>query len=326
MIRIYDCSNSPERHPHRSTSFCPKENDIMYGLKQYAHMFNYKFVNNPKISDVIITNDVFPEAIKGLKIPKVKRMDGVFWQNHLKDNNIKLNESAMLADKIIFVSDFSKQSLYDLYNLRPENSITILNNVDTRIFKPLGIPKFEDNFTWAAAASNWEREEKRLNMIIEFAKIIESERLILIGHVPDKIAIPKNIRLVGYTENYNKLAMILNKCHAFVNLSFRDACPKCVVQARNCGLPILFAFSGGAQELIDFNRDYAIPENTKDGIGEIHFRDSSPVLNVKKIEECYGYFKGSRFGHKNNYIKPIPRYLETLKQYFDTITKTIMEY
>ena len=88
--RVYDCSNSSERPPHRSESFGPKENDIMRGLKKYCNVFGCEFIDQPQDADVIITNDIYPKDILALDKPRVKRMDGVFWENRLKDRNESL--------------------------------------------------------------------------------------------------------------------------------------------------------------------------------------------------------------------------------------------
>ena len=54
-MKIFDCSNSSERPPHRSASFGPKQNDVMRSLQLYASEFGVEYVDDASKADVIIT-------------------------------------------------------------------------------------------------------------------------------------------------------------------------------------------------------------------------------------------------------------------------------
>lgn len=79
MLKIYDCSNSSESPIHSSYFGSTKENSVVSILKKYASQFNACFVENIADTDVIFTNDIFPQEVIKLQLPKVKRMDGVYW-------------------------------------------------------------------------------------------------------------------------------------------------------------------------------------------------------------------------------------------------------
>jgi glycosyltransferase involved in cell wall biosynthesis len=248
ITKIYDCSNSIERPINRKNGG-PIENDIVRYLKRYANEYNCQFVNNPKIADVLFTNDVFPKDVLDLSIPKVKRMDGVFFQNQFKERNESLNLAACQADQVIFISEFSRQSFYTLYNHTLKNDIVVLNQVDPSEYYRIGNRHSYEPKIFCASAASWEREEKRLNAVISFAKIHKGI-IYLIGKCSKRLDLPKNIISLGYISDNEETNIILNKVDAYLNTSYRDAAPKTVAQALNVGIPVLYADSGGVNEMV----------------------------------------------------------------------------
>lgn len=245
MLKIFDCSNSKERPKHRNINFGPKENTVVRDLKKYAHLFNSRFINNPKRADILFTNDVFSEKIKELPQPKIKRMDGIFSLKSLMKRNTGLNNSAEISDYVIFISEFSRRSYLSLYRQPLKKCSVIKNAVDNNVFYPMKNKKSE--LIFSANCSNWARPEKRLNYIVFLAKNIKN-KILLIGECNKKL--PNNITKIGYCSSEAKINNILNRSHIFINLSYKDACPKVVCQAVAVGLPILYADSGGVSEIV----------------------------------------------------------------------------
>lgn len=171
MIKIYDCSNSNERPIHRQISLCPKQNSIVKDLKKYAKEFNCEFISNYKKADILFTNDIFPSHLINSKLPKIKRMDGIFQTNDLKSRNKMLNNSAKASDFVIFISNFSKDSFFKLYNITLSHYTVIHNFIDNNIFYPTKQPTKEIIFS--ACCSNWERPEKRLTSLIALVNSIK---------------------------------------------------------------------------------------------------------------------------------------------------------
>lgn len=306
MIRIYDCSNSSERPRHRAISLCPKENDIVRDLKANAYLFGCEFINNYRKADVIFTNDVFPKHLINSNKFKVKRMDGTFWRNDLIKRNERLNNSAEKADYVIFISQYSSNSYYDLYGKGINHSTIILNNV-CGIFRRLRSFTSEVPKVFTANASNWEREEKRFKDLMLLAKHIKG-RITLIGKC--RLPVARNVIKVGYTDDYLKLNSILNSSDAFINLSYRDAAPKVVCQAVACGLPILYADSGGTRELID----YGVSIYEED---ILDFRNRTPRLELKSMLQEYNELKERYLELENLARQPRRNYFNTLNRYFN---------
>ena len=311
IIKLYDCSNSPESS--HAVDYGPRENDIIRGLKDNARLFLCKFVNRYNNADIIITNDIFPEEIKKSKIPKIKRMDGIYWQNDMKHKNIALNQSAEIADHVIFISEYSRRALYTLYpNIKLKNSSVVLNTGDNKIFK--GLPKYHhpsENLVRSAIASctDWSRPEKRFNDLMQLAKLIP-EKLYLIGNC--EMETPPNVVKLGYLSDYDKVNEALNNADVFINLSYRDAAAKVVTQAVACGLPVLYAESGGVGELID--NGVSIPDEK-----EIFFADEVPPLDPVDMLKSYNYLKqnylGFNKGNKRNFLATITNYYQIILQY-----------
>jgi hypothetical protein len=139
-MKIFDCSNSEKSLIGKGRLYGPKENDILKYLKQYASEFDHVFVHSPEGADVIFTNDIFPEPFPGKR--KVKRMDGVFSRVDVIHRNETLNLAAQEADHVIFISKYSMESYFKLYD--PDRCTLkswsiIPNEVDPNVFIRAGI-------------------------------------------------------------------------------------------------------------------------------------------------------------------------------------------
>ena len=310
-MRIFDCSISSESNKlHDSNSLGPPQNDIMSDLRKYSELYGVEFVDDYKQSDVIITNTVYPDYILKYsdmnKIPRVKRMDGIcsFSMNDLKHRNEPLNTAALQSDKVIFISEYSRNSYHELYGGELKNECVVLNNVDDDVFKPLN--KEKGDFLLCSSATNWSRKDKRFQSIIDLALRI-SDNMILIGQCD--FALPSNILSVGYISDYERINNILNMCSVFVSPFFRCAGSKVTLQAMKVGLPILYPSSGGLPELVGDGGVMITDHN------DIDFLDKVPELDTAHVLDRYHYLKNNYNSYKSN----LPRYQETIKKYFDEI-------
>jgi len=307
MIKIFDCSNSPERPEHRHNSGGPKENDIILDLKKYSSQYDCEFVNDYKNCDVILTNDIFPKELQNIKIPKIKRMDGVYWDFN-RERNEKLNLAATQADHVIFISKFSQNSLKTLYpEIKIQNESVILNRCDNKIFIKKNMTY---DLSFAASCTNWSRHEKRFETLIRLSKMIP-EKIYLIGECD--FDVPNDVEKLGYFSDYNELSTALNKASAYINVSYRDAAPKCVCQALSCGLPVLYTDSGGVKELVRLNGVGIRDEN------KIYFDEKSHYIKDEDLLIAYKEFKNNFIKLRTQTINTTYNYQKTLKQYFNII-------
>lgn len=313
MVKIYDCSNSSERPAHRGTGG-PVTNDIIRYLKQYAHLFSCSFVDHISNADVILTNDVFPKDVvnlsMNLSIPKVKRMDGVFFQEDLKDRNLSLNESARIADRVIFISEFSKKSYFELYGDTLKSYKVIKNQADPKVFHPG--TKVRPLKRFIAYATDWNREEKRLNAIIKFSELFPEFSVYIIGKCP-RITWPyPHIVEQGYMGNHEKIAKTLKQADAMLCFAYKDACPKTVVQGVACGLPVLYTGSGGVPEIVFSG--VMVPDSNS-----FCFEEKIPELNESYIKEAGEKFKQDFECLRDKAMLAPNNFYEMLEGYFDTL-------
>lgn len=124
LLRIFDCSNSSERPANRNFGG-PIQNEFVGLLHKYSKKYGIVFVDSLDDCDVVFTNDVYPESVLTSDKPRVKRMDGVFWQNELKERNEKYNLAAKQSDLVIFISEYSKKSFETLYGYDLEKSVVV---------------------------------------------------------------------------------------------------------------------------------------------------------------------------------------------------------
>ena len=289
------------------------ENAVVAMLKKYGPARGLIFVNSPKSCDVLFTNDVFPEEVLGLHKPRVKRMDGVFWRENLKDRNAPYNLAATQADHVVFISQFSQRSLHELYGeIKLKNESVIVNWVDSELFpcieKRVKTPK-----KWVAVATSWEREEKRFADLCRFATEVLDGELFLVGNCEKPV--PKNVIVLGY-KDYRELGETLRQMDALINLSYRDVAPKVVAEAICSGIPTLVAQSGGASEVC--GACVAIPD-----FFEYCFESETPQLEIRQVKLCYEsfvrnyqHFKGmcNQFTAKRLTKNLIDRYIAVFKQ------------
>jgi glycosyltransferase involved in cell wall biosynthesis len=310
MKKFYDCSNSTESPPHHIENNGPKQNDIARGLDEYADVFGWQRTYSPVTADLFFTNDVYPKWVYELDKPRVKRMDGVYWDESLVERNIPLNEAAMKSNRVIFISQYSQDSYYNLYGSPLKNDKVILNCVDDTVYFPMAVEKPRDLKVLVASASNWSRLEKRFDDLMFFMSTVATEyQLHLIGECNHET--PSNVICHGYINDEREVNRIMNMAKYMVNFSYRDPAPKVVCQAVNCRLPVFFANSGGTAELVD------------SGVGvkdeaEFILEDTTPVLHAPDIETAWAKFAGSKnmLTEDSKYTRF--NYMNMLSDYFHT--------
>jgi glycosyltransferase involved in cell wall biosynthesis len=313
MIKIYDSSNSKKRPLNRGFGGVV-ENENVFDIKEYLKLNNFIILSSPENADIIFTNDIFyyeEEYLPNLYPNKIyiKRMDGIFFQNDLKYRNELLNQSACDANIVSFISEFSKNSLKGLYpELKIKNSIVINNFTNPNFFKK---KEFFNNKPLNALiiATDWKREEKRLNDILKLKNILIENNITLhiIGTLDEKINDIKYISY-GYIKEKEIINEIYNKCDFLINLSYKDACPKTVCNAINCGLPVFYANSGGVSEIVKEN----FGSYTNDNLN-IMFEEKIPELKQKILEKDFQLFLNNYELYQQNLIT----YLDKKENFID---------
>lgn len=308
--KYFDCSNNDiSNKTHNVDSLGPYENDIMKDLDIYSNIFGFQRVDDYKEADIIITNTIYPTEIlkwsKKHNIPRIKRMDGIYWMDGLLHKNKILNKAAKQSDHVIFISEYSKNTLKELYNLEL-NSTVILNNADDGIF----YPKHKDVFRAVTSCTNWDRDGKRLDELIELANNIDDE-IHIIGKC-DKV-LPDNMVKHGYIDNQYQMSKIIGHSNIFISLFFRDAGSKVTCQAIKCGLPVLYTSSGGLKELVNGNGIEVTDYEYMD------FRSDTPALDMDLVISKYEELKQDYYNIVKTF-KIRESYYRTMKNYYKVMS------
>lgn len=318
MVKIFDCSNSEKRPLHRGGRG-PLVNDIMRYLQENCSNYNCEFVKSIEDADVAITNDVFPNHVLDSNKPLVKRMDGVFWHSNLVDRNYLLNEAAQQADKVIFISEYSKESYFRLYGDPLQSHCVVKHWVDPKVFNRTQ-PALNKKLVLVASATDWDRPEKRLQCHLRFASLFEdSVHIMLIGKIHPIYSVPPNVTKVGYLEKPEDMADVFRKADGFLNLTYRDAATKTVPQAISCGLPVLYSCSGGVPEMV-YGCGVGIPE-----INDFNIINVIPSLSNTQLEKGYDdlMMNWHSLVEKVNKFDPTIKFREMLDNYFSAIQSVI---
>jgi len=327
MLRIFDCSNSDQRPATRGYGG-PVENSVVTLLKKHAHKFDCVFVDTVDDSDVIFTNDVFPTELIFTDQPLIKRMDGVFWELHNMPRNLPYVEAALDADHVIFISQYSMDTYYSLIGIPLEETSFVLNWVDTDIYYPPTIDTVKATpEKFLTVATSWDqRPEKRFNAYMLFMSLIKDPavELTLIGNIESfDIPYPDNVHLVEYIEDPMELAHYYRQADAFINLSYRDPAPKVVAEAISCGLPVLYAASGGTAELVTNNYGTRITDylNSK-------YELITPSIPMTSLQFGIDYFWANYKTYRqrllvNNFA--VQQLNNMLTQYFTIFRKVVEE-
>jgi glycosyltransferase involved in cell wall biosynthesis len=295
-------------------------------LHEYAEDYYYQFVDSPQDAQVIITNDVFPKHVLNLGVPLVKRMCGPFWKKSLSFRNEILNAAAQQADKVIFITKYSRQQYIHCFGDNLKDSCVVTHWVDPKVFNQFDVLPRKHNFMFGACATNWSRKEKRLDALVAFAECHKDIEFTIIGTVEQTL--PSNFIKMGYLDNPYDIAYILNSCDGFINLSYRDAATKTVPQAISCGLPVLYADSGGVNEMVSNpigGHDFGV------AIKDSHcldMEDDVPPLNIEDINIAYQKFRKDFEIIKSTGIELFDRKLafrKMLDGYFGTITELLKD-
>lgn len=287
----------------------PIQNEFVGLLHNHSSEFGCEFVDNEEWCDIIFTNDVYPSNLIYSSKPKIKRMDGVFWQENFKERNEKYNRAALESDVVIFISEYSKDSFEQLYHKHHPNSFVITHWVE-KVFEYTSTKNF--NGVFFCMATDWKRPEKRLNEVIKFANLFAEYTIHLVGTCDSEL--PKNIIRHGYLDTSSILfENIIKDSSTFLNLTCKDAATKTVCTSINYHLPVLYSKSGGVSELVK-DCGYGISE--KDSI---EFLDHIPELNDSSIKEGCSHFINNYGEYKRNIQNRNPENLlkTSCKQYFE---------
>ncbi len=183
--------------------------------------------------------------------------------------NRPMKKLLQMADYVFYQSAFCKKSA-DRYldgACGKEHEI-LYNPVDTAFFCPsAGLLKRRDRVKILLSGSHWSpyrvltaldtlqiarKMDKRLHLIIAgrfcwHEDPLQAKREVF-AHA-EKIGILENVEFAG-AYRQEEAPVLFNSCDLLLHTKYNDPCPRLVVEAMACGLPVVYSATGGVPELV----------------------------------------------------------------------------
>jgi len=166
--------------------------------------------------------------------------------------NRRFRRALLAADHVLYQSEFCKRSA-DEWLGEPRGAWEVLYNaVDVEHFAPGEAPDGPPTLLLAGDQT----QAYRLEVALETLVRLPEARLIVTGRlVSDPAPLVRELGLAGRVELVGRYAQrdapaLFRRAHLLLHTKVKDPCPTAVVEAMACGLPIVYAASGGTVELV----------------------------------------------------------------------------
>ena len=213
-----------------------------------------------------------PAVLRRLRaraIPVVANQNGVYYPGWYAGDweaeNRRMAEPYLLADHVFYQSEFCRRSAERFLGSRQGPGEVLYNAVDTQLFRPQHRPRDDKApFVFLVAGKVPAHQAYRLEAVVRgLAKARQNgldARLIIAGVIDDSARAVARATAeamdvgaqVTYSGPYAQAAApaLFGGADAFVLTTHNDACPSAVIEAMACGLPVVYARSGGVPELV----------------------------------------------------------------------------
>lgn len=191
-------------------------------------------------------NNIFNKVLKN-NFKLVHRLDGLrsIYNNFYDPTDDLQIRLAMLADNIIFQSDFSLDN-FKRFGYKKNNYTIIYNGVNQRIFNSHN-KKFYKDGKLKILSVNWScNPRKGYKVIADFSENPQVESC-FVGNWNNEID-KKNVKVIPPLQR-EELVKYYKEADIFLHAAENDPCPNVVLEAMSCGLPIIYHNSGGTREI-----------------------------------------------------------------------------
>jgi glycosyltransferase involved in cell wall biosynthesis len=180
------------------------------------------------------------------------------------------------ADYIFYQSKFCRESALRFLGRATAEFEVLYNPVDTAVFSPVTLKKENVGPVMLVAGSHLYdyRVTTAVDTLRNLCKDFDSARLIIAGRfrwgISEESAeaeirkyvsdcnLSKKVEWVG---PYNQLQApdFFRRADILLHTAYNDACPRLVVEAMACGLPVVYSASGGVPELVGDSAGVGVP-------------------------------------------------------------------
>jgi glycosyltransferase involved in cell wall biosynthesis len=197
--------------------------------------------------------------------PIVVNQSGVAYPGWAGADTDRINEpfrrALLAAGHVLYQSEFCKRSA-DEFLGKPHGSWEVLPNaVDVEHFTPGDPPTGEPVLLLAGDQTQAYRLEVALRTLAD----LPDARLLVTGRLVSdpqpllrELGLADRVELVGgYTQR--EAPALFRRAHLLLHTKVLDPCPTAVVEAMACGLPVVYAASGGTVELVGDDAGIGVP-------------------------------------------------------------------
>jgi glycosyltransferase involved in cell wall biosynthesis len=198
-------------------------------------------------------------------IPVVVNQSGVAYPGWAGVDTERLNRpfrrALLAAEHVVYQSEFCKRSA-DEFLGTPRGSWEILYNaVDVEHFSPNGAPLDEPVLLLAGDQTQVYRLETALRVLAHLSEA----RLIVTGRLVSdpqpllrELGVGDRVQFAGRYRQSDAPG-VFRRAHLLLHTKVRDPCPTAVIEAMACGLPVVYAASGGTVELVGEDAGIGVP-------------------------------------------------------------------
>lgn len=189
--------------------------------------------------------------------------------------NRRLRAILDAADHVIYQSRFCRDTAALFLGAVAAPGEVLHNPVDTRRFTPADAPPGGPPVLLISGSHNqFYRVDAALQGVAALVPAEPQVRLIIAGHLGwcasaaaaerqlrrriAELGLPDRVELRGRYSQEEALPL-LRSAHILLHLKYNDPCPRLVVEAMACGLPIVYSASGGVPELVGAGAGVGLP-------------------------------------------------------------------
>lgn len=274
-------------------------NQFLKALRSYFRKTGV-YSESPAEAEVILFNShqSIEEVcrVKGENPSKIliHRIDGPISYIRGKDklvDEIIFQSNSILADGTIFQSSWSRENNYEMGMREPRYETIIMNAPDPTIFtpedkKPFGKDKIKLITTsWSSNTLKGFDIYKFLDEHLDFSKY----EMTFVGNSPIEF---KNIKMIKPVPS-QRVAELLREHDIFIIASRNDPCSNSLIEALNCGLPVVAMNDGGHPEIVrQAGQLFQDINGIMDAIGEItrNYKHYQASIDLPTFDEVAGKY------------------------------------
>ncbi len=166
-----------------------------------------------------------------------------------------------LADYVVYQSRFCKESADRFAGACQAPWEILPNPVDTKVFVPASVPPPGLRILLAGSHQHWYRVRTALEALVR----LPNSRLTIAGRLtfhPQESRCLEEVRgladhlgIIDRVDQFGSYSQeaapkLFQNHHILLHTKYNDPCPRLVIEAMACGLPVVYSASGGVPELV----------------------------------------------------------------------------